>query len=168
MLVLRTDGPADQSYRADRCVCDHQRPEHACVAWGDGFTLSTRDHRGAVPDREAGDAGQYRDVDRQPLHRYENGKDVSELPLESVANLHCVVVRIAPAAGPVKMKYRFRQTRARAGRYCFTRDGIVTGGGRSISTDISSSRSARPPRASAPCGTCTRSPSGSSPAREGR
>jgi arylformamidase len=35
-----------------------------------------------------------------PFHRYENGKDLSELPLESLANLDCVVVRVDPAAGP--------------------------------------------------------------------
>ena len=34
-----------------------------------------------------------------PFHRYENGKDLSELPLESIANLECVVVRVDPAAG---------------------------------------------------------------------
>ena len=34
-----------------------------------------------------------------PFHRYENGKDLSELPLESVADLPCVVVRIDPASG---------------------------------------------------------------------
>ena len=33
-----------------------------------------------------------------PFHRYENGKDLSELPLESVANLECIVVRIDPGA----------------------------------------------------------------------
>jgi kynurenine formamidase len=31
-----------------------------------------------------------------PFHRYESGKDLSELPLESVADVECVVVRIAP------------------------------------------------------------------------
>jgi len=35
-----------------------------------------------------------------PFHRYESGKDLSELPLESLADLECVVVRIDPAAGP--------------------------------------------------------------------
>jgi arylformamidase len=35
-----------------------------------------------------------------PFHRYENGKDLSELPLESVANLDCVVVRVDPSRGP--------------------------------------------------------------------
>jgi len=35
-----------------------------------------------------------------PFHRYENGKDLSELPLESLANLECLVVRIDPAAAP--------------------------------------------------------------------
>ncbi|MEO8200765.1 MAG: cyclase family protein [Gemmatimonadota bacterium] len=34
-----------------------------------------------------------------PFHRYEHGKDLSELPLESVADLECLVVRIDPAAG---------------------------------------------------------------------
>jgi arylformamidase len=31
-----------------------------------------------------------------PYHRYANGKDLSELPLESLANLDCVVVRVKP------------------------------------------------------------------------
>jgi arylformamidase len=31
-----------------------------------------------------------------PFHRYENGKDLSELPLESVADLECLVVRVPP------------------------------------------------------------------------
>lgn len=33
-----------------------------------------------------------------PFHRYENGKDLSELPLESVADLDCLVVRIDATA----------------------------------------------------------------------
>ncbi|MBA2686633.1 MAG: cyclase family protein [Gemmatimonadaceae bacterium] len=36
-----------------------------------------------------------------PFHRYEKGKDLSELPLESLADLDCVVVRVDPAAGGV-------------------------------------------------------------------
>ncbi len=35
-----------------------------------------------------------------PFHRYENGKDLSELTLESLANLERLVVRIDPTAGP--------------------------------------------------------------------
>lgn len=31
-----------------------------------------------------------------PFHRYADGKDLSELPLESVADLECLVVRVAP------------------------------------------------------------------------
>ena len=31
-----------------------------------------------------------------PFHRYETGRDLSELPLESVADVDCVVVRIEP------------------------------------------------------------------------
>ncbi len=34
-----------------------------------------------------------------PFHRYENGKYLSELPLESLADLDCLVVRIDPTAG---------------------------------------------------------------------
>lgn len=43
-----------------------------------------------------GNTGTYID---SPFHRYENGKDLSELPLESVADLECLVVRVDPARG---------------------------------------------------------------------
>ena len=33
-----------------------------------------------------------------PFHRYSEGKDLSELPLESLANLKCVVARVQPSA----------------------------------------------------------------------
>jgi kynurenine formamidase len=36
-----------------------------------------------------------------PFHRYENGKDLSELPLASLADLDCVVVRIDPATAAI-------------------------------------------------------------------
>ena len=38
-----------------------------------------------------GNTGTYVD---SPFHRYANGKDLSELPLESVADIDCIVVRI--------------------------------------------------------------------------
>jgi kynurenine formamidase len=44
-----------------------------------------------------GNTGTYID---SPFHRYADGIDLSELPLESLANLPCVVARIAPHAGP--------------------------------------------------------------------
>ena len=34
-----------------------------------------------------------------PFHRYENGKDLSELPLESLADVECVVVRVDLSSG---------------------------------------------------------------------
>src|SRR5438094_9624630 len=34
-----------------------------------------------------------------PFHRYADGKDLSQLPLESLAGLDGVVVRVSPAAG---------------------------------------------------------------------
>src|SRR5580692_12920064 len=33
-----------------------------------------------------------------PFHRYSEGKDLSELPLDSLANLQCVVARVEPTA----------------------------------------------------------------------
>jgi arylformamidase len=33
-----------------------------------------------------------------PFHRYSEGKDLSELPLDSLANLKCVVARVKPSA----------------------------------------------------------------------
>ena len=39
----------------------------------------------------AANTGTYVD---SPFHRYENGKDLSELPLESIADLECRVVRV--------------------------------------------------------------------------
>ncbi|MDB4916922.1 MAG: kynB 1 [Gemmatimonadetes bacterium] len=42
-----------------------------------------------------GNTGTYID---SPFHRYENGKDLSELPLESIAHVPCVVVRTGETA----------------------------------------------------------------------
>lgn len=43
-----------------------------------------------------GNTGTYVD---SPFHRYEHGKDLSELPLESVADLDCLVVRVDVSRG---------------------------------------------------------------------
>jgi arylformamidase len=32
-----------------------------------------------------------------PFHRYADGKDLSELPLESVVGLECLIVRVDPS-----------------------------------------------------------------------
>jgi arylformamidase len=42
-----------------------------------------------------GNTGTYVD---SPFHRYADGKDLAALPLESLANLECLVVRAAPGA----------------------------------------------------------------------
>lgn len=34
-----------------------------------------------------------------PFHRYADGKDLSELPLESVAEIECLIVRVDPSKG---------------------------------------------------------------------
>ena len=43
-----------------------------------------------------GNTGTYID---SPFHRYEDGKDLSELPLESIADLECLIVRIDASFG---------------------------------------------------------------------
>ena len=55
-----------------------------------------------------------------PFHRYENGKDLSELPLESLANLECLVVRVDPAAGPAidAIRLRASEVGGRAVLFC--------------------------------------------------
>lgn len=51
-----------------------------------------------------------------PFHRYADGKDISELPLESVANLECFVVHVDPRAGGVidEVPLQARQVGGRA------------------------------------------------------
>lgn len=44
-----------------------------------------------------GNTGTYVD---SPFHRYADGKDLSDLPLASLADLPCLVARIAPEQGP--------------------------------------------------------------------
>ncbi len=43
-----------------------------------------------------GNTGTYID---SPFHRFAHGKDLSELPLESVADLECLIVRVDPTGG---------------------------------------------------------------------
>ncbi len=51
-----------------------------------------------------------------PFHRYPDGKDLAALPLESLANLDCVVVRVAEGRGPVidRLDLTERDVRGRA------------------------------------------------------
>jgi kynurenine formamidase len=51
-----------------------------------------------------------------PFHRYAGGKDLSELPLESLANLDCVVARIDPGAAPEidRLLLKEREVKGRA------------------------------------------------------
>jgi hypothetical protein len=61
-----------------------------------------------------------------PFHRYAHGKDLSELPLESVADLECLVVRIDPAAGAALDTVPLSARRQRR-RCCSIPAGTVTG-----------------------------------------
>jgi kynurenine formamidase len=58
------------------------------------YALGTEFHIGQI--EMIGNTGTYID---SPFHRYEDGKDLSELPLDSVADLECLVVRVEPSRG---------------------------------------------------------------------
>ena len=61
-----------------------------------------------------------------PFHRYSNGKDLSELPLASLANLSCVVARIEPRTlRAIRCRSKRRTFAAR--RFSSTRHGIGIG-----------------------------------------
>src|SRR5262245_59504878 len=84
--------------------------EHGMVTYPGLPVPAVRDFRGRAESRAfydgeefhigcidmCGDTGTY--VDSR-FHRYADGKDISELPLESVADLECLIVRVDPAKG---------------------------------------------------------------------
>src|SRR5215467_4860781 len=71
-------------------VCDFLSREQSRAHYAPG----TEFHIGKV--EMVANTGTYLD---SPFHRYADGKDVSELPLDRVANLDAVVVRVDPARG---------------------------------------------------------------------
>jgi arylformamidase len=58
-----------------------------------------------------GNTGSYVD---SPFHRYADGKDLSELPLESLANLECLVVRHAGGRAIERVPFTADEVRGRA------------------------------------------------------
>ena len=58
-----------------------------------------------------GNTGTYVD---SPFHRYADGKDLSELPLESLANLECLVVRHAGGRAIERVPFAADEVRGRA------------------------------------------------------
>jgi len=72
-------------------ICDYLSREESRSRYAPG----TEFHIGKV--EMVANTGTYVD---SPFHRYAHGKDLSQLPLESLADLDCVVVRIDGRAGP--------------------------------------------------------------------
>ncbi len=66
-------------------ICDWMSREASRAKYAPG----TEFHIGKI--EMVANTGTYVD---SPFHRYENGKDLAELPLESVADLDCLVVRV--------------------------------------------------------------------------
>ena len=66
-------------------ICDWMSREASLARYAEGTEFQI----GKI--EMVGNTGTYID---SPFHRYADGKDLSELPLESVANLECLVVRV--------------------------------------------------------------------------
>src|SRR5256885_5348280 len=71
-------------------ICDFLTREQSRAIYSDG----TEFHIGKI--EMVANTGTYVD---SPFHRYPDGKDLSELPLSSLAHLEGVVVRMAPSVG---------------------------------------------------------------------
>ena len=70
-------------------ICDwRSREESRAIYDGAEFQIGRIDM--------VGNTGTYID---SPFHRYADGKDLSELPLEWVADLECLIVRVDPSRG---------------------------------------------------------------------
>ena len=70
-------------------ICDwRSREESRAIYDGAEFQIGRIDM--------VGNTGTYID---SPFHRYADGKDLSELPLESVADIECLIVRVDPSQG---------------------------------------------------------------------
>jgi kynurenine formamidase len=73
-------------------ICDYLSREASKQHYAAGTTF----HIGKI--EMVANTGTYVDA---PFHRYEDGKDLSELPLSSLANLSAVVVRVPPTVRSV-------------------------------------------------------------------
>ena len=71
-------------------ICDYLSREASREHYSDG----TEFHIGKI--EMVANTGTYVD---SPFHRYADGKDLSELPLTSLANLDCVVIRVPQGYG---------------------------------------------------------------------
>jgi len=88
-------------------ICDYLSREASRERYAPG----TEFHIGKI--EMVANTGTYVD---SPFHRYALGKDLSELPLESLANLECVVVRVdgGAVAAIDELPLTARQVRGRA------------------------------------------------------
>ena len=88
-------------------ICDYLSREASRAVYAEG----TEFHIGRI-DMIA-NTGTYVD---SPFHRYADGKDLSELPLESLADLECLVVRHDLSRGPTvdNLPFTAKEVRGRA------------------------------------------------------
>src|SRR5690349_8029077 len=77
-------------------ICDFMSREESRSRYAPG----TEFHIGKI--EMVANTGTYVD---SPFHRYANGADLSELSLESIAHVECVVVRIAPDVRHIGPEY---------------------------------------------------------------
>ena len=88
-------------------ICDYLSREASRARYAPGYEFQI----GKI--EMVANTGTYVD---SPFHRYEHGKDLSELPLTSLANLDCLIARIAPDADRHidKLPFSEDQVRGRA------------------------------------------------------
>src|SRR5262245_49678053 len=80
-------------------ICDYLSREASRSRYAPG----TEFHIGKI--EMVANTGTYVD---SPFHRYANGKDLAELPLSSLANLECLVLRVDPGSGPTVDRLQIR------------------------------------------------------------
>ncbi len=85
-----TDGLVTYKGLPAPVICDYLSRE----ASRDHYAEGTEFHIGKI--EMVANTGTYVDA---PFHRYADGKDLSELPLASLANLDCVVIRVPEGYG---------------------------------------------------------------------
>jgi arylformamidase len=81
-------------------ICDYLSREDSRKQYADGVEFQI----GKI--EMVANTGTYLD---SPFHRYRNGKDISQLSLDSLANLDAVVVRVSPGTGRAISHEAFRK-----------------------------------------------------------
>ena len=106
-------------------ICDYLSREASRAHYGPGVEFQI----GKI--EMVANTGTYLDA---PFHRYANGKDLAQLPLESLADLDAVVVRIPDGAGRAITHAAFEGVEVEGARRCWSRPAGTFTGERSVTS----------------------------------